>query len=111
MLYRILRQLFFSKRGRKFIDVPDRILEETIRGRRAYMDAQMDDIEAALELDARVWFRDFIGKSIIAWIALGISIASFFLTASMKISESSNNHKRENEKAQNVQPKEEPKPK
>lgn len=111
MLYNLFRKVFFPNRGRNLSHLPDRVLEEAVKIGRLHPRLQIDDIDAALELEARAWFRDFIGKSIVAWIALFISVASFILTASMKVSESSDNHKSKSNQKDSIQQKEEPKPK
>jgi len=69
---RILRRLFFPQRDHKHTMESDTVCQREV-------DTLIpSDVRAAyaLELDTRLWLRNFKSKSIVAWLALFLSVIS-----------------------------------
>jgi len=67
-----LRKIMFPSRSTKYASELDSVLKHIVDS----TNPSRDRAEAELELDTRAWLRDFWSRSIVAWLALAISIAS-----------------------------------
>ena len=67
-----LRRIMFPQRSTKFVKEFDHSLKNMVNS----MIAIPDRAVAELELETREWLRDFWSRSIVAWIAIVISIIS-----------------------------------
>jgi len=80
-----LRKIFFPNRATRFASEPDSTLKRIVDSHNA--SASPDRPDAELELDTRGWLRDFWSRSIVAWLALVISIVSIAIaTCSFSVS-------------------------
>ncbi|MDQ8196358.1 hypothetical protein QEH59_18150 [Coraliomargarita sp. SDUM461004] len=96
---RMLRSRFYAHRDTRYCSTPDRNLRILVRDQ---IPTSKDGADAGLELETRQWIRDFYSRTIVAWIALiisvlalGISIVSVFLDRNNepKIKEEKESHK------------------
>ena len=67
----------FQHRNARFASTPDSVLNRIVNAHDP--SASPDHADAELELETRGWLRDFWSRSIVAWLALFISIASLII--------------------------------
>jgi hypothetical protein len=72
-----LRKVIFQHRDARFASTSDKVLNRIVNSHDA--GASPDHADAELELETRAWLREFWSRSIVAWLALFISIASLII--------------------------------
>src|SRR5689334_3969489 len=75
-----LRKTLFPKRDTRFINEEDSTLTHIVDSQSPSVSPQY--AHAKLELEARTWLRDFWTRTLVTWIALGISILALVLSYS-----------------------------
>ena len=72
-----LREIMFPLRETRFASTPDSALNRIVNSHDPSASPHRADAE--LELETRAWLREFWSRSIVAWIALMISIISVII--------------------------------
>ena len=70
-----LRKIMFPKRNTRFASELDSRLKQIV-GMYHPSSALLDGKDAELELETRDWLREFWSRSLVAWLALVISVVS-----------------------------------
>jgi len=94
-----LRKTLFPKRVHLYAHTGDTKLKQMIA---EYSVTNPDRSSAELELETRAWLRDFWTRSLVTWLALGISILALVLSYSSLKTSKENREQLKNDPVQKL---------